>query len=109
EDFEDYFLQTQIPEGAGGGQLNHAAQEIPSISTVSTTKKVEWIRYLNNNSGGAIDINEVALVSDMKALFGTVIAIGKILMSRDHLASTVTVPSTGQLKVIYTIQLTYPS
>ncbi|GAI09984.1 unnamed protein product [marine sediment metagenome] len=33
----------------------------------------------------------------------------KIVATRDKLASTVTVPDTGQLKVTYTIQLTYPS
>jgi hypothetical protein len=31
------------------------------------------------------------------------------LVCRDKLAATVTIPNTGQLKVTYTIQLTYPS
>ncbi|MBA7585898.1 hypothetical protein ES708_27890 [subsurface metagenome] len=50
-------------------------------------------------------MNEVALAVQAMAGGGAV----KWLQSRDHLASTVTVPDTGQLKVTYTIQLTYPA
>ncbi|GAI82076.1 unnamed protein product, partial [marine sediment metagenome] len=34
--------------------------------------------------------------------------LGK-MVTRDKLASTVTVPDTGQLKVTYTIQLVFPA
>jgi len=108
EDFEDYVLQTPIAEGAGGGQLNHAVSEAHSISYAALTLKDELIRYFNNNGGISVDVNEVALVGDLKHPDSSSAAT-EFLVSRDHLASTVTVPDTGQLKVTYTIQLTYPS
>jgi len=102
ESFEGYALQTPIQEGNGAGQLNHLQQEEPVASYTPSTKtfKVVHIRYMNNNS-----VNEVGLVDKMRydAMFPY------ILMSRDKLVSTVTIPDTGQLKVTYTIQLTYPA
>ena len=62
------------------------------------------VRYFNNNSGGDIAVNEVALVNSMQQPG----AWPRFVMSRDKLDTTVTVPDTGQLKVTYTIQLTYP-
>ncbi|MBA7500033.1 hypothetical protein ES704_02786 [subsurface metagenome] len=104
ESFEDSTLQTPIVEGGGGGQLNYTAMDAPGKSYAGLVFTVEWIRYINNNSGGNVNVNEVALVaSDVSP------GAYDIVYSRDHLASTVTVPDTGQLKVTYTIQLTYPS
>jgi len=104
EDFEDYVLQTPIAEGAGAGQLNYAAVEAFVITYVVLTLTNTIVRYLNNNSGGAIDVNEVGII------FGQFIGtINHALFSRDHLGVTVTVPDTGQLKVTYTIELTYPA
>jgi len=102
EDFEDYVLQTPIVEGAGAGQLNHAQSEAHSISYAALTMKNELVRYFNNNSGGNVDINEIMLALNH-------VFYGWVANCRDKLASTVTVPDTGQLKVTYTIQLTYPS
>jgi len=103
ESFEDYVLQTQIAEGAGAGQLNHAAGEAHAISYAAPVFKNERVRYFNNNSGGNIDVNEVGLVGSMWITLNC-----KMLQCRDKLGATVTVPNTGQLKVTYTIQLTYP-
>jgi len=64
------------------------------------------VRYFNNNSGGDVNVNEVALVLNQPQ-GGAV--YGKWMQSRDKLASTVTVPNTGQLKVTYTVQLAYPA
>lgn len=110
ESFEDYALQTQIATGTGSGELSYIASETPVISTEDTTiKQAQLVRYFNNNSGGDIDVNEVALYDLMKNLGGSVYFLAYIMTSRDKLASTVTVPDTGQLKVTYTIQLTYPA
>ncbi len=108
ESFEDYFLQSQIVSGSGAGQLSHVASEAPVYSYDAGTKTwtAELKRYFNNNSGGNVSINEVALVYYLERVVGTA---GKVLWSRDKLASTVTVPNTGQLKMTYTIQLAYPS
>lgn len=104
ESFEDYALQTKIVEGSGAGQLNHVQAEAHSISYAALVLRNELVRYLNNNSGGSINVNEVALVARLKQP-----AACAVIQSRDKLASTVTVPDTGQLKVTYTVALTYPS
>lgn len=104
ESFEDYVLQTPIAEGAGAGQLNHVEGEAPAESYVGTAKRAAIARYLNNNSGGNVSVNEVGLVG-----FASADGSGaNFMFARDKLASTVTVPDTGQLKVTYTVQLTYP-
>ena len=101
ESFENYVLQTPIANAT----LAHVQSEAHSISYVVLTLKNTLVRYFNNNSGAGVDVNEVALVAR-----GYAAAAGnKFLVTRDKLASTVTVPNTGQLKVTYAIQLTYPS
>jgi hypothetical protein len=100
ESFEDYKLQTPILNAT----LAHVASEPHSISYAALALKNTLIRYFNNNSGAPVNVNEVGIVS-FCMLNGGVLA----LVCRDHLAATVTIPNTGQLKVTYTIQLTYPS
>lgn len=104
ESFEDYVLQTPIAEGTGAGEINHIASELHSISYSDTTLTDELVRYFNNNSGGNISVNEVALTMN-----GYLAANIKWVQSRDKLGATVTVPDTGQLKVTYTIELAYPA
>jgi hypothetical protein len=107
ESFEDYILQSKIANGNGAGQLAYTETE-PYSATYTAASKVfknEIARYFNNNSGGGIDVNEVGLAArGSKYLYEY-----NWLMTRDRLASTVSVPNTGQLKVTYTIQLTYPA
>ena len=109
EDFEDYVLQTQITDGTGAGQISHTQSQAHAITWTggTLTFKNDLIRYFNNNSAPAGDraINEVCIAAKCMADG----AAKEVMMSRDHLASTVTVPSTGQLKVTYTISLTYPA
>jgi hypothetical protein len=107
ESFEDYALQAQIHNGTGPGQLSHVQSESHSISYDAPTRVLrnQLVRYFNNNSGGDVDVNEVVLVNSMQQPG----AWPEFVMSRDKLSSTVTVPDTGQLKVTYTIQLTYPA
>lgn len=104
ESFESYFLQTQIINGTGPGQISHVASESPVVAYNSGTRALSntLARYFNNNSGGNISVNEVAIVGLM---YGGI----RVMTSRDLLGSTITVPNTGQLKVIYTIQLIYPA
>ena len=103
--FENYALQTLIANGTGAGQLSYVDTALNTVEDVGSVKKCTWIRYFNNNSGGDIGVNEVGLEA-----YGTLTddTARKFMMSRDVLASTVTVPNTGQLKVTYIIQLTYP-
>ena len=107
ESFEDYVLQTPIANGSDAGQLSYALQEAYTYSFNAGTKVLTatHIRYINNNSGNNVDVNEVGAV--VYAMVNGHIAYW--CNSRDHLASTVTVPDTSQLKVTYEISLTYPS
>ncbi|MBA7714383.1 hypothetical protein ES703_123405 [subsurface metagenome] len=105
ESFEDHVLQTQLTNGTGAGQITHILSEVMDKSYAGLTWTNALVRYFNNNTGANRLINEVALVCKYYA-FG---ATGIFLMSRDKLASTVTIPDTGQLKVTYTIELAYPS
>ncbi len=106
ESFEDYFLDTQIVNGGGAGELAHAEQELPDKLYTPATKvyQVKQVRYLNNNSGASIDVKEIGLITSGDA------GGARIWMNaRDVLASTVAVPDTGQLKVTYTMEITYPA
>jgi len=102
-------LQTPVAEGTGANQLNHATSELHSVSYAALALKNELVRYFNNNTVGetSVDVNEVALVGYCY-IPGTA-AAEKFVAARDKLVSTVVVPSTGQLKVTYTISLVYPS
>lgn len=107
EDFEDYQLQTQIVHGVADGELDHAGTTPYDISYDAPTKtmKVLWIRYFDNAGAVTVEVNEVAL-----AIFGYVKNLAKYwVQSRDKLATGITVPAAGQLRVTYTISLVYPA
>jgi hypothetical protein len=107
ESFEDYSLASQITNGTGAGQLSYVASEPHAINYDPVTRilKNDLVRYFNNNSGGNVSVNEVAL--HLHTYKGGMWPLG--IVSRDKLASTITIPDTGQLRVTYTIQLTYPA
>jgi len=107
ESFEDYSLASQITNGTGAGQLSYVASEPHAISYDPVTRilKNDLVRYFNNNSGGNVSVNEAAL--HLHTYKGGMWPLG--IVSRDKLASTITIPDTGQLRVTYTIQLTYPA
>ena len=102
--FNDFNLITKIANGTGSGQLSHVLGEIPVRTWTLATRvmKNEWTRYFNNNSGAAISVNEVALVA-------STITWNLVLVARDVLGAPVSVTNNGQLKVIYTIQVTFAS
>ena len=105
ENFDGHALGSKISSGNGAGQLAYSAMDAPSVSTIGTTKQVVWTRYFNNNSGEAITVNEVGIYTKGTCDGYTVY----YMMCRDLVSGGVTVPDTGQLKVTYTVQLTYPA
>jgi hypothetical protein len=105
ENFNDHSLGARVSSGNGAGQLAYSAMDAPSISTVGTSKQVVWIRYFNNNSGGDITVNEAGIYTKGTVDGSTVY----YMMCRDLLTGGVDIPDTGQLKVTYTVQLTYPA
>ena len=107
ESFEDYGLGTIVANGTGAGQLSYAAQETTTGAYTSGTKTwaATMIRYINNNSGGAIVVGETAPY---------VYTIGSsgyyAMLARDLQDPTVSVADTAQLKVTYTItSMAYPA
>lgn len=105
ENFDGHSLGSKVSSGNGAGQLAYSAMDAPSISTVGASKQVVWIRYFNNNSGAAITVNEAGIYTKGTVDGSTVY----YMMCRDLLAGGVDVSDTGQLKVTYTVQLTYPA
>jgi hypothetical protein len=101
ESLDFYKLESLIANGNASGQMNYAAGTA-SLSYNATSKKWTNVlsRIMNNNSGAPIDVKEVGLVNYSSYPF---------LMSRDLLATTVTVPNGGQLTVTYTIEMTFPA
>jgi len=106
ENFESFVLQTPIANGVGSGQLSYIEGDPEVITWASPILSADITRYFNNNSGGNVSVNEVGIIA-AGSVGGT--TNEKWLQCRDKLASTVTVPDTGQLKVTYTVQLTYPA
>jgi hypothetical protein len=108
EDFESYYLHVAIANGTGAGQLSYVQSEPHVVTWIpgTLTLKNELVRYFNNNSGADVNVTEVALIRHEYMPRSSTDAY--YMMARDLLASTVTVPNTGQLKVTYTIQLVYP-
>lgn len=106
ESFEDYVLIAPVANGTGAGQMSYVESEAHSVSYVAGTKTLtnELVRYMNNNSGGQIDVEELALYARFYLQ-----TVRICCAARDKLASTVSVPNTGQLKVTYTISLVYPA
>ena len=107
ESFEDFKLQTLIANGTGVGELSYIASEPYSISYAAPILSSELVRYFNNNTVGEtdVDVDEVGLI--VRAYVDQ--AMQSWYNSRDKLASPVVIPHTGQLRVTYTISLTYPS
>lgn len=105
ESFEDCALTALIDNGAGAGEMNYVASELHSMSYVGVVLKDTLERFFNNNSGGAITVNEIGIyVGYMK----TGPAAEDFMIARDKLGAGVAVADTAQLKVTYEISLTYP-
>jgi len=105
ESFDDYALGSKISSGNLAGQLAYSVTDAPVVSTIGTTKRIQWVRYFNNNSGDAITVNEVGMYTKGCISSYTITYI----LCRDLVSGGVEVPDTGQLKVTYTIQLPYPA
>ncbi len=103
--FEDAQLQTLVLEGCTSGKLSYVAMvdytagcDKPTYSSCTTKWTHLVSRFVNNNSGGTIGINEVGLVSATANPGGSF-----VMVARDKLCATVCVTDAGQLKVTYTM------
>ncbi len=100
ESFEDFVLQTPIANGVGAGQLSYIQSNayVVSYNAGTLTLSMTATRFMNNNSGGDVLVNEVALYA-----IGSNLGATTWCKSRDHLGATITIPNTGQLKVTYVV------
>ena len=96
ESYEGYALATQIETGTGAGQMEYQAMANATNEWDSDEITTTHSRYFNNNSGGAITVNEVGV-------YATAGGMGTYMLCRDKLASGVEVPDTGQLYVTYAV------
>ncbi len=101
--FENFVLEDLIEEGTtSGNQMNYAAMDDYTIAGLTYSSFV-WTmviqRFMNNNSGGSITVEEVALVANMVTP-----ANGRYLMARDVLGGDAKlVADMGQFDCTYTI------
>ncbi|MDP4280155.1 MAG: hypothetical protein QQM50_06380 [Dehalococcoides mccartyi] len=109
EDFESHALHVKIANGTGAGQLTYVQSESHAINwnPGTLTMKNDLARFFNNNSGADVSVNEVALA--LRGYRPGSSVPYHFMTARDLLIATVTVPNTGQLKVTYTVQLSYPA
>jgi len=88
-DIEDYVLGTPVAEGGAATQMNYGNHAIVTpVSDAGNTYSYAGItRTIVNNSGGAITINEVGLVTAMEWANGD----SNILLLREVLGAPVEV------------------
>jgi hypothetical protein len=106
ESFESIALGALVAEGTGSGQMQYLAMDaiVPVWDGTEKTMTYSCERAIVNNSGNSIGVKEVGLIARNIAAS----SIYAILMARDVLAETVTVPHESMIKVTYTIQIAYP-
>jgi len=99
---DQYTMIALITNGTGAGQLSYQGMDVATWEwTVGTlTMNFNWFRYMNNNSGGEITVEEVGL--------GAYTEDGYMLFER-HVTGGLAVPDTAQLKCEYDMSMVYPS
>jgi hypothetical protein len=100
---DQYKLDTLIVHGVGSGQLSYVAMAAPVATYASKVWKNTIKRIMNNNSGEAISVAEVALYSSF-VMFGP---NAIVMFERSVLASAVDVPNGAQLTVTYEISMDF--
>lgn len=103
EALDDYALTTQIATGRAGGELQYYSVETDvnfqyyAWDSVARKFRVTFWRYFLNDSGGDVTVTEVGLV------YGE-FRSRSIMLIRDLLASSVTVPHLNLLLVRYIVE-----
>lgn len=104
-----YQLETKILSGTDTGRLSYILQEDMTLAYDTGTKKYTstLIRFFNNNSGGSVTVEEVGIYVGI-GMGGSSSTSGDAMLCRDLLSTPIVIPDTAQLKVTYTIEMTYP-
>lgn len=99
EDYTQYNLETRITDGSGAGELEYGsnAWEVPEVTGGNVDFRLS--RSYQNNSGGNVTIQEMGI------FFYTSYSY-PILVARDVLSSSVTIPDGGIAIATYTLRTT---
>lgn len=101
--FENYVLTGLIANGIIAGTFSYQAMVAPGKEWINDILKynVGWERYMNNNSGGDITVNEVGLTAKTYTY-------NYEMMERHVISGGLLVPDTAQLLCKYSLGLTFP-
>ena len=95
----DYALANKIPHGTGDGQLYYGSTVVTDIVDDGTSLSFKIVRTFSNEGSVNVTVNEVGLA---------VYANGyNILVARDVLSSSISVPAGSSLVIRYIVKLTY--
>lgn len=99
----DVALQTRVVHGTSANTLEYGGCELLSIAFANPNGSFNIRRYLTNNSGGAITINELGIYA--------VGCVGNyqsytFCITRDLVSPGVAVANTELLRATYTVQIT---
>lgn len=100
---EDYQLAAKISEGTGVNQMNYGGVTVEALTSITNGYQFRVIRTATNNSGGAITVSEIGIVAELWEVGGTRIFM---LVARDVLTTSVSVPAGSTITVRYIISFT---
>jgi hypothetical protein len=100
----DYALGTKVAHGTGAGQMEHGGTEILIPTFADPNGSMVMRRYLRNNSGGNITVQEVGIYAT-GVKYGDDAHIWLFCVARD-LTGGFAVADTEILRVTYTVQIT---
>ena len=99
----DYSLVTLIAAGNGAGQLAHATTGFAAVSSSGTSRLITITRAFTNNSGGVINVAEVALYCTIQDSANNV---NTHMLCRDILSFSVGIGQTKTVTYVLTVALT---
>jgi len=99
----DNSLFARVEHGIGAGQLEYGGSEVLAPTFANPNGSMILRRYLTNNSGGDIVIQEAGIYSPIYSTGGIAYIF---CICRDVVAPAVTVATTEILVVTYTMQIT---
>ena len=111
ENFNGYDLVSKLSHGYGAGLVSYQRQNLYAQSYDSGAKKMtgSHTRYFNNNSDGDITLGEIGLIFTRYYAPSHTAYRYYGMMCRDILDPAETFLDKAQLKVTYSVSLTYPS
>ncbi len=101
EDNTDYWMNTQIVEGSGVGEMKYNIQNIEAPAVVGANVDMEYKRVFTNLSGAQVDVRECGI-----AVLQNGVGTKYHLIARDLLGGGVGVADNASLLIMYTWRTT---